>query len=1397
MRKVFFAIITILSVYSVQAQCVTEAILDIDTIDCGDSVNVTINSFARSLLTEVFNPTGPTDPGWAQTAGAIYTNPYIPSPTNDTYFWMGATAVLPAALASNSFNVSFGGQVCFDFTYAVQGGAAPTEGPDLSQEGISFQYSIDGGITWIDIAYMMPNGEMLTSNPGPGFPMLNPPFSATGTPYTVWNTICFTLPPGALTNSTAFQWIQEFNSGACCDHWGLDNIQILAADPAYGLFDEAGNFLPSNMFSVSPTSDSTYTFLYTNGIDDSCTTTATVTLNPTDAGPDIMVACDGLGTSLGATGVAPWATVSWSPITGLVDPSDPNTFALPLVDTDYILTSDCGVDTVTVYVEESFDIDIVQPDTICLNGAAFLNLSTTPASVTIASVEWSNPGTLNSSTGNQVLAEPTTTTQYIATVTSDSGCVIQDSTLLVVEGFSASIEINPSSADLCAGEELVLTADVVTSSAPYTLIQGNYSPYPTTGGTPITGLADENTVGPQTIGFTFPFFGNFYNTFWISSNGWLTFTSPTGSFLANVNIPNGNQPNNLIAWAWDDLDFSAGGTVNSYTGGTAPNQYLVINFLNVPHWLGTPGTEVSVQVVIYQNGLIEINNINVVSDLLTGTMTQGIENSNGSAGVSDASFNNVNMNAIGESWSYVPTTGPVNPVYSWSPPLYLNTTAGPVVTTAPEGDIEYFVTMVDGLCSSTTSVLINVDSLVILGDLDYQIECPEDSLQLNVQFETDIFNAINNGPCTGSGTGIYTLGEVGTGTGTSATSGTPYEGFWEDGKIQILYTAAELNAAGFTGGALESIAFNVVLKGSTAPYDNFRVAVKPTALTTLIGFDNTGGFVQVVNPYSHTTTLGWNNHDFDVLFCWDGLTDLLFEVCFDNLDWTTDDDVATTATPTNTTAYAFADGVNGCTMTTGVNTNSQRPNLRFDFENLVGGLAPITAAWSPVSSFVDATIENPTLLNINGPGQYPITITAGNCSTTDTVNVGFGAGYTITNDTSVCIGESVQLNVVGGSNHAWSPNDGTLTSTSIPNPIATPVNSTDYILSVDLINCSVLDTVTIAVNVLPVSLINGGAAEEVVCNGTRGELISSADINWTNIWTGPETGNGTEIDVNSGGVYTLTSTDQNGCVSSSSILVIYNETPVLDANIIRNILCCTDDVVNVDFASMITNGVTFGEAYWENSTAPSGTSVPVASDEDGTYQVLIVSADGCEQTAQITFQTNCFNPDIVDIDSAIFGTNVNYTVNGDVPVTGETWGPVFIDNSFLANTIVNAYETVWVDAEAEYTLNNGTLHTCVEYDSSQVFIFLLADPVMPDAFTPNGDNLNELLFPINIDPKTTISAFRVFNRWGDVVYDYNGDTGWDGTWESADQPADVYNYYLVIDKVSSELVMSGTVTLIR
>ena len=49
--------------------------------------------------------------------------------------------------------------------YSVQGGAAPCEGPDLANEGVSLQYSTNGGATWITIVYYSPGGFELPIMP--------------------------------------------------------------------------------------------------------------------------------------------------------------------------------------------------------------------------------------------------------------------------------------------------------------------------------------------------------------------------------------------------------------------------------------------------------------------------------------------------------------------------------------------------------------------------------------------------------------------------------------------------------------------------------------------------------------------------------------------------------------------------------------------------------------------------------------------------------------------------------------------------------------------------------------------------------------------------------------------------------------------------------------------------------------------------------------------------------------------------------------------------------------------------------------------------------------------------------------------------------------------------------
>jgi gliding motility-associated-like protein len=88
---------------------------------------------------------------------------------------------------------------------------------------------------------------------------------------------------------------------------------------------------------------------------------------------------------------------------------------------------------------------------------------------------------------------------------------------------------------------------------------------------------------------------------------------------------------------------------------------------------------------------------------------------------------------------------------------------------------------------------------------------------------------------------------------------------------------------------------------------------------------------------------------------------------------------------------------------------------------------------------------------------------------------------------------------------------------------------------------------------------------------------------------------------------------------------------------------------------------------------------------------------------------------------------------------------------------------------------------------------------VPTAFTPNNDGLNDYFNPLNAIKAEQLD-FRVFNRWGQLVYrTVNWKQGWDGSMKGKPQESGVYAWFLSFtDRDTKEKrQMKGTVTLIR
>jgi gliding motility-associated-like protein len=129
-------------------------------------------------------------------------------------------------------------------------------------------------------------------------------------------------------------------------------------------------------------------------------------------------------------------------------------------------------------------------------------------------------------------------------------------------------------------------------------------------------------------------------------------------------------------------------------------------------------------------------------------------------------------------------------------------------------------------------------------------------------------------------------------------------------------------------------------------------------------------------------------------------------------------------------------------------------------------LGAFTFEWTPTSGLNNPNILNP-VATVSTSTQYVVSATNLNgCTYSDTVNITVGGNfiYSVPNDTIICLGDSVQLIVTGnGETFAWTPNNGSISDTTISNPWVQPSQTTTYTVEIDSAGCSVFEAITVTV----------------------------------------------------------------------------------------------------------------------------------------------------------------------------------------------------------------------------------------------------------------------------------------------------------------------------------------------
>jgi hypothetical protein len=246
--------------------------------------------------------------------------------------------------------------------------------------------------------------------------------------------------------------------------------------------------------------------------------------------------------------------------------------------------------------------------------------------------------------------------------------------------------------------------------------------------------------------------------------------------------------------------------------------------------------------------------------------------------------------------------------------------------------------------------------------------------------------------------------EIGTGT---LSSNYPYTTFWKGGRTQMLFSAAELVAAGATAGDLSSVAFNVI-SYSPQVMNGFNIKLGATSLTTLsAGYVN--GLATYYNtPYAVPGT-GWRTIVLSTPYVWNGTSNVLVEICYANSSSSNYSPVYSSNKP-GMTAGHFAESLTECSTSTN-SAPPYRPNIRIGLPPINMGairgyirdaltLAPVAGAIVALGSKRDTSKANGSYIFYNvAPGLVNVNASA----------TGYYAG---TANSTIVAGSVTNLNIL-------------------------------------------------------------------------------------------------------------------------------------------------------------------------------------------------------------------------------------------------------------------------------------------------------------------------------------------------------------------------------------------------
>ena len=514
-------------------------------------------------------------------------------------------------------------------------------------------------------------------------------------------------------------------------------------------------------------------------------------------------------------------------------------------------------------------------------------------------------------------------------------------------------------------------------------------------------------------------------------------------------------------------------------------------------------------------------------------------------------------------------------------------------------------------------------------------------------------------------------------------------------------------------------------------------------------------YVCIPNSYQFfNNSIGGNQYHWDF---GDGDSSNLFEPSHDYLDTGS---FTVTLIVSDTTGCILSDTAQIEIEVFQIDTASiQTPNVLCpgDSVQLVaqGGL---TYQWLPTTFLSDSTSAQPFAFPPITTDYMVIASDSCGIDTAYTTVQVYTTSWTISEDTTICGGVPTELTATGGVTYSWEPST-LLIGANTANPTIITFDTTEVTVEITSIDgCISRDTLFVnTITGAPVPILS---ADTSVCLGdtitiTAGGVATSEFISPS--VTDPFDSS-QEVFPTANTTYVISFTNQCGTVYDSIQISILTINPIASPDT----LICIGDTANLR--------VSGGEIYsWQPSETlanPDSSSTSAWPVVPTTYMVNVIGTNGCEK--EVTVSVGIYpNPETDAGDDQYITFGSESQLFSEAPFGSSIhWSSV---DTVFCDTCINPI--VFPTQTTAYILNVTDVNGCMNADT--VFVFLDGTLYVPNAFSPNGDGINDSFAIQGLE----IVKFKlqIFDRWGlQFFYSDNIMSYWDGTLNGELVPIDTY-----------------------